>query len=147
MKRTDLDGFGESPGRFRKEEDEGFRGRRSLAWAKSAARAGSLGCDIDEVEWLGKPRNWDVRSSYCFRRDVAWSWRVLDALQIQISMEMLKWMRPELTGPRCRPNVSALVPPLQCLLVRPQEIWRCGHLGNWVRDSGISPVAVRAVIA
>lgn len=40
-----------------------------LAWAKSAARAGSFGCVRVEFE-LGaeKPWNWDVRSSNCFWR-------------------------------------------------------------------------------
>lgn len=74
MNRTDLDAFGESPPlRFRNEDEDGFRGRRSLAWAKSAARAGSLGRDVEEGDCVGKPRNWDVRSSYCFRRSVAWA--------------------------------------------------------------------------
>ena len=88
VNRTDFEGLGESgPVRFRKDDEEGFRGRRSLAWAKSAARAGSLGCEIEEkVAWVGKPRNWDVRSSYCFRREVAWFWRSLDALGIRVSM-------------------------------------------------------------
>lgn len=91
MKRTDLDGFGESaPGRFSNEDEEGFRGRRSSAWAKSAARAGSFGCDIEDVDWLGKPRNWDVRSSYCFRRSVACSWRSPEALEIYVSTYALE---------------------------------------------------------
>ena len=44
MKRTDLDGLGESPGeRFMKEDEDGMRGRVSFAWAKSEERVGSLG--------------------------------------------------------------------------------------------------------
>lgn len=42
-KRTDLEGLGELPERFRKDDEEGTRGRGSLARAKSAARAGLFG--------------------------------------------------------------------------------------------------------
>lgn len=38
-----------------------------LAWAKSAARAGSFGCvRVEFVLGAEKPWNWDVRSSNCF---------------------------------------------------------------------------------
>jgi len=64
-----LDGFGELlPGRLRKDDEEGFRGRGSFARAKSGDRAESLGCDISEIDLDGKPRNWDVRSSNCVRK-------------------------------------------------------------------------------
>ncbi len=44
MKRTDFEGLGESAAeRLRNEEVDGFRGRGSLARAKSAESAGSLG--------------------------------------------------------------------------------------------------------
>lgn len=44
MKRTDLEGLGESPAeRFMNEDEDGMRGRMSLALAKSEERAGSLG--------------------------------------------------------------------------------------------------------
>ena len=66
VKRTDFEGFGESlvVERFMNEEDEGMRGRVSFAWAKSEERAGSLGWLTDDVDFVGNPRNWDVRSSY-----------------------------------------------------------------------------------
>jgi len=68
VKRTDLEGLGESAAeRLRKEEEDGIRGRGSLARAKSADRAWSLGCVIEETDLVGKPRNWDVRSSNCCR--------------------------------------------------------------------------------
>lgn len=41
-----------------------------VAWAKSSAREGSLGCVVvDEVDGLEKPWNCEVRSSYCFCRE------------------------------------------------------------------------------
>lgn len=40
-----------------------------VAWAKSAARLGSLGCvRVDAVDGEEKPWNWEVRSSNCFWR-------------------------------------------------------------------------------
>ena len=56
---------------MRKEDDEGLRGRIFLAAAKSGERAGSLGSETDGLEVVGKPRNWEVRSSNCLRRSVA----------------------------------------------------------------------------
>ncbi len=84
MKRTDLDGFGESAAeRLRNEDEEGTRGRESLAWAKSADKARVLGCNLDgEEDLVEKPRNWDVRSSYWLLRRAAWSW-ILLALSLQ----------------------------------------------------------------
>ena len=59
VKRTDLERLGESVAeRFMNEEDEGIRGRVSLAWAKSDDKAGSLGwLTVDEVDFVGNPRN------------------------------------------------------------------------------------------
>ena len=58
MKRTDLDGLGDSLlERLRKDEEEGFRGRGSLARAKSGDKAVLLGCESNEVDLEGKPRN------------------------------------------------------------------------------------------
>ena len=59
MKRTDLDGLGESAAeRLRNEEDDGLRGLTFLARAKSGDKAGSLGCEIEGVvDVVGKPRN------------------------------------------------------------------------------------------
>lgn len=72
MNLTDLSGLGESVGeRFRKDDDEGFRGRIFLAAAKSGERAGSLGWEMDGLEVVEKPRNWEVRSSNCLRRSAA----------------------------------------------------------------------------
>ena len=53
---------------MRKEDDDGFRGRIFFAAAKSGERPGSLGWESEGLEVVGKPRNWDVRSSNCFRR-------------------------------------------------------------------------------
>ena len=68
-KRTDLEVGGVVGVRFRKEDDEGLEGREGWLFAaeKSGAREGLLGWDInvegaDDV--VGKPRNWEVRSSY-----------------------------------------------------------------------------------
>ena len=47
-----------------KEEEEGRRGRGSLAWAKEEEREGSFGWVSVEVDVVEKPWNWDVRSSY-----------------------------------------------------------------------------------
>lgn len=66
MKRTDL---------------EMLRGRVLLAEAKSDSRAGVFGSEMAEGELVGKPRNWDVRSSSWVRRRVAWSRRLLEALR------------------------------------------------------------------
>jgi hypothetical protein len=56
------------------EEDEGERRRDDfltgllVAWAKSPARAASLGCvSVEMVPGLEKPWNWEVRSS-------SWRW-------------------------------------------------------------------------
>ena len=57
-KRTDLEELAGPTGeRFRNEEDDGMRGRVSAAWEKSAASAGSLGCDSSEEDEVGKPWN------------------------------------------------------------------------------------------
>lgn len=69
-----MGGLGDDGG-LRKEEEEGIRGR-SLAAVKSCCRAEELGsvmADERGVVLLGKPRNWDVRSSYWLRRAEAWS--------------------------------------------------------------------------
>ena len=58
MKRTDL---GVVVERFR--DEAGACPRRSLACSKSGSSEGVLGWAM-EVEVVGKPRNWDVRSSY-----------------------------------------------------------------------------------
>jgi len=58
VKRTDL---------------EMLRGRVLLAEAKSGSSAGVFGSEMAEGELVGKPRNWDVRSSNWVRRRVAWS--------------------------------------------------------------------------
>lgn len=72
MNLTDLSGLGESAAeRLRKEDEDGFRGRIFFAAAKSGERAGLLGWETDGLEVVGKPRNWDVRSSNCLRRSVA----------------------------------------------------------------------------
>ena len=72
MNLTDLSGLGESVGeRLRKEDEDGFRGRIFLAAAKSEERAGWLGSEMDGLEVVGKPRNWEVRSSNCLRRSAA----------------------------------------------------------------------------
>jgi hypothetical protein len=43
---------------------------RDVAWVKSAAREGSLGCvRVEVVDGVVKPWNWEVRSS-------SWCWRV-----------------------------------------------------------------------
>ena len=61
-------------------EEEGVRGFGDLAWAKSVLRDGSLGfVVVDEAVVVGKPRNWEVRSSNWDRRREAWSCRVDDA--------------------------------------------------------------------
>lgn len=53
-----------------------MRGRLSFAAAKSGAREESFGCDVDEaVDVVGKPRNWDCRSSYWSRSRFAVSCR------------------------------------------------------------------------
>ena len=62
--RTDFEGLGELPERFRKDEEEGTRGRGSLARAKSAERPGLFGWNLEGVDLVGNPRNWDTRSSY-----------------------------------------------------------------------------------
>ena len=43
MKRTDLEGLGDVPADRLNDEDEGMRGRRSLARAKSGVRAELFG--------------------------------------------------------------------------------------------------------
>ena len=68
VKRTDLEGLGDVPVDRLKEEEEGMRGRRSLARAKSGVRVGLFGWAVEEFDSEGKPRNWDVRSSYWLRR-------------------------------------------------------------------------------
>ena len=60
---------------------EALRGRVLLAEAKSELRAGVFGWAIAEVELVGKPRNWEVRSLSWVRRRAAWSWRLLEALK------------------------------------------------------------------
>lgn len=83
MKRTDFEGLGDVPPVERlKDEEDGMRGRRSLARAKSSVRAGLLGWVIDVVDVDGKPRNWDVKSAYWVRRRWIWSWRSLEVLKV-----------------------------------------------------------------
>lgn len=67
VKRTDFDGLGEVPLERLKDEVDGMRGRRSLARAKSGESAESLGWFVEEADLVGKPRNWEVRSSYWVR--------------------------------------------------------------------------------
>lgn len=50
------------------------------AWAKSGARAGSLGVSVEEAVVVGKPWNWLVRSSYWAWRDCSDCLRVARAL-------------------------------------------------------------------
>ena len=76
VKRTDFEGLGEvTVGRFNEDGDEGCRGCGSLAWANSGLKAGSLGCNLVEEDVVGKPRNWEVKSSNCDRKRVAWSFK------------------------------------------------------------------------
>lgn len=65
-KRTDLEGLGdETAERLRKDEEEGFDGCMDFATANSEVRVGSLDVVwIEGIDFDGKPRNWDVRSSY-----------------------------------------------------------------------------------
>jgi hypothetical protein len=68
VKRTDLEVFGDCAERLRTEE-EGVRGLVDLAWAKSGSSEGLLGLVmIDEAVVVGKPRNWEVKSSNWDRR-------------------------------------------------------------------------------
>lgn len=68
MKRTDLEVLGDCAERLRTEED-GVRAFGDLAWAKSGLSEGSLGLlVVEEAVAVGKPRNCEVRSSYCDRR-------------------------------------------------------------------------------
>lgn len=68
VKRTDLEMFGDCAERLRTEE-EGVRGLGDLAWAKSVLREVSLGfVVVEEVVAVGKPRNWEIRSSNWDRR-------------------------------------------------------------------------------
>lgn len=84
MKRTDLEGFGELPPERLKDDEEGMRGRRSLARAKAGERVGSFGCwAVEEADLEGKPRNWEVRSSYWIRSRWVCSWRSLAELLVK----------------------------------------------------------------
>ena len=119
---TDLSGLGESAAeRFRKEDDDGFRGRIFFAAAKSGERAGSLGWETEGLEVVGKPRNWDVRSSNCSRRSVALR---------QVSCHIIVL---DLVGRTS--HHFCLNPPMPR---RPHafdpRIWKCVHLGSWARD-------------
>ncbi len=95
VKRTDLEGLGELPSARRKDEEDGMRGRGSLARAKAGERVGSLGCRAAEEEDLaGKPRNWEVRSSYWVRSRWIWSSR-----SVVVLVERCQ-LRPRLSGRR-----------------------------------------------
>lgn len=67
---------------FRNDEEDDPLGR-SDARAKSSESEGLLGwVMVEDVESVGTPRNWAVRSLYCFWRFCSVSWRVADALEI-----------------------------------------------------------------
>ena len=120
-----MSGLGESAGeRLRKDDEEGFRGRILFAATKSGERAGSLGWDTEGLVVVGKPRNWDVRSSNCFRRSVelesafvsGQTFRHEDSIE-HTSHRFPLW----LPRPR-RPPASDPV------------IWKCVHLESWAPD-------------
>lgn len=82
-KRTDFGeeaAAAEGPRRdFLRREEEALRWGAE-AWAKSAAREGSLGWERVLGVADGKPWNWEVRSSYCVWRDCSDCLRVARAL-------------------------------------------------------------------
>ena len=138
MNLTDLSGLDESVAeRLRKEDEEGFRGRIIFAAAKSDERAGSLGWETDGLEVVGKPRNWDVRSSNCLRRSAALG----DVSDVSCRLSPLK-----LIG-RTSHHFPLLSPMPRRLRASGPMILKYVHLGNWARDLGRWPAAVQVMIA
>ncbi len=146
VKRTDFEGFGDVPVDLLKDEEEGMRGRRSLARAKSGVRAGLFGWSVEEVVLEGKPRNCEVRSSYWLRRRWICSCRSLEVLQMIVNRTHLTYLWRQHTMSRSLQAASVVVLSLRCLRGMSRVTSRYAHLENLVRDSAISLAVVREVI-
>ena len=123
-------------GAFRMEDEEGLRGR-SWAARKSGWREDELGEVMPAergVSELGKPRNWEVRSLYCWRRGGAWSALLLGVKRV--SGEGLRGRGGALTW-------MGIVLEIRCLRVGSRGSVRCGCLGRKVRGLGRWRAGVR----
>ena len=137
-KRTDLEGVGEDVfGERRNEEAEGIRGRVSFAWAKDEERDGSLGLLMEDCEVVGKPRNWEVRSSYWVRSCWDVSLRVDARVLLSVSGEIRAiWEGGQwLTSRPLLGCLSARSPMPRYHLAFDPAISICVHPENWALNS------------